>query len=871
MLGYQGSTRRRLVGRRRECGRLLRLVTAARSGRGRALVLRGEEGIGKTALLEFMIDRAAGCRVTRTNGVEAEQDLPFAALHRLLTPYRRRLGDLPARQRQALNAAFGLRPGGDGDPVLAGRAVLTLLSEAGDRPVLCVVDDAQWLDDASARVLAHLAGQLATRPLSLVQATRTAGDAGPASLTVAPLSHGDAATLVSRDLPGALDHRVRDRILEESHGNPRTLLELPRTASVAELAFGGTDDDTVTPAAPGLPRLLLIAAADPLGDLPLLWRAAAHLGIGPDAGPAAEATGLVTLDGRVRFRHPGLRAAVYRSATLAARREAHRVLAAATDPDSDPDRRAWHRGRAATGPDEAVAAGLQRWADRAGTHGGVAAKAAFLDQAAALSLYPPARIRRALNGALAKAQAGLLPEARALVAAAEVGPLTGTDRDRITLLRARIALAENRGRPAGLLPVARRLGGHDPYLAAMEAALLAGRLATGPDAREVAQAVRAARTDGDELLDGLAILLTEGYPAAAPTLRRAVREEPATWLGAATAAALWDHDAWDAVTRRFLDAARWAGARSVLPMAVNLRAVVHLFQGDLATAEALAEQARPGVGRLGAYAMIGLCAVRGRPGRAEPLIAEFRAEMVANGEGLGVNMAQWALAVLNNGLGRYPEALAAAREAAAHPHELTLPRWALGELIEAAVRSGEPDAAADALRRLSAMTRASGTDWALGIEAGHRALLSDGDRADALYREAIDLLSRTTMRLDLTRARLLYGEWLRRSSRRVDARVHLRIAYETFTAMGAEAFADRARRELGATAETSRRRRAGSSAALTTQEAHIARLAADGLTNPEIAATLFISPRTVEWHLRRIFTKLGVGTRRQLRRIPAPG
>ncbi|SDL86805.1 regulatory protein, luxR family [Geodermatophilus siccatus] len=897
-----------------ECETLSTLVAAAKAGRSQVLVLRGEAGIGKTALLDVLLGRAAGCRVARAAGVESEMELAFAGLHQLCSPYLDRLGKLPDPQQEALGTAFGLRPGSTPDRFLVGLAVLALLSEvAEERPLVCVVDDAQWLDRASGQALEFVARRLVRERVAMVFAVCTSDQeprlSGLPELAVRGLGAGDAATLLESSVPGVLDPRVRDRILAESHGNPLALLELPRGLSAADLSFGGGIGHSATPlvqrleqgflrqAAPLPPqslRLLLTAAAEPVGDVQLLWRAAERLGIGSTAAAAAEASGLIELHDRVRFRHPLVRSAVYRSATPAERREVHRALSDVTDPEVDPDRRAWHRSRAAVGPDEDVAAELERSAGRAFSHGGLAAAAAFLEQSAALTSDPARRAGRCLDAAQAKVHAGALGDAAALVATADGGPLADAERARVDLLRAEISFAANRGNEALplLLPAARRLEpldarlSRDTYLDALSAALFAGRLAAGPGARQVAEAVRAAPTPdaprkGDVLLAGLAALFTDGYGSAAPLLRRAVRafvtdeltlDEAlrSAWLAAATAASLWDHHGWDVLTRRHLDVARESGALSALPLALHTRALVHLFTGDLTTAASLVEEARfvTEVTRssLAPYGEVGLLAVRGDAAQAEPLIQRCLEDVTARGEGAGATVVQWARAVLCNGLGRYGDALRAAREAAARPLELGPPKWALAELVEAGVRTGDTEAAVAALEELSTMTRTSGTEWGLGIAASRRALLSGGRTAEGLHLEALDRLERTSVRVELARARLLYGEWLRREGRRVDARTQLRSAHEAFTAMGVDAFAERARHELLATGETVRRRTVETLGELTAQEVHIARLAAQGLTNREIGAELYLSPRTVEWHLRKVFAKLGVGTRRELRR-----
>lgn len=902
-----------MLGRGRECETLSSLVAAAKAGRSQTLVVRGEAGIGKTALMEFLLERAAGCRIGRAAGVESERELAYAGLHQLCGPFLERLDHLPAPQRDALGAAFGLRSGNPPDRFLMGLAVLTLLaSVAEELPLICVVDDAQWLDQPSAQTLHFVARRLRVEHVAMVFAARDSDDepamAGLPELVLRGLTRRDAAELLDASVPGVLDTAVRERILAESHGNPLALLELPRGLSAAELAFGAVSAAGTTPVIhrleqsflrrlsplpPQARRLLLVAAAEPVGDVPLLWRAVQRLGIRPDAASAAEAAGLIELRDGALFRHPLVRSAVYRSATPAQRREVHGALAAVTDPDTDPDRRAWHRAYAALNPDETVAAELEESADRALAHGGVGAAAAFLEQSAALTPDPVRRVRRALDGAHAKVHAGAFGDALALLASAQAAPLDEAAHARVDLVRAEVSFATAGGNAAVplLLEAAGRLEpldaglARDTYLRALSAALFAGRLASGPGVRQVAEAARKAPppdtpSKGDALLEGLAVLFTEGYARAAPVSHPAVRafaseklslDEALRFsrLAAATAASLWDDACWDVLTRRHLDVVRKTGARGALPLALSSRSIVHLFCGDLASATLLVDETRSVTGAstsaFAPYGEIGLAAVQGRDEQAESLIHRCLADVIPRGEGGGVTMAHWARAILCNGLGRYGDAVTAARKATADPHELGPPQWALAELVEAGARSGQDRTAAAALEQLCAMTDASGTEWALGIQASRRALLQTGPAADASHREAIERLGRTLVRVELARAQLLYGEWLRREGRRADARVQLRTAHEALVAMGVEAFADRAQRELLATGETVRKRTVETSQELTSQEAQIARLVADGLTNPEIGAALFISPRTVEWHLRKVFSKLGINSRRQLR------
>jgi len=926
-----------LVGRRAECERLGALVAAVVAGSSQVLVVRGEAGIGKTALLRFLVDRATGCRVARAAGVESELEMAFAGLHQLCHPFLDRLPTLPGPQQEALGTAFGLRSGDPPDRFLVGLAVLTLLSEvAEERPLVCVVDDVQWLDQASVQALEFVARRLGAEPVAMVLAARGAGEgppfAGVPQLVVGPLAGEEAAALLRSAVPGALDRRVRDRVLAECRGNPLALLELHRGASAVELAFGGdgcagsslasrleqgyADQLHVLPRASR--QLLLVAAADPVGDARLLWRAVARLGIGEDAVSAAEASGLVELGERVRFRHPLVRSAVRSAATRAELRQVHRVLADVTDPGADPDRRAWHRAQAAVGTDEDVAADLERSAGRALGQGGLAATAAFLERAALLTPDPARRVRRALDAAQAKVVVGAFDDASALLATARTGPLGEAGRARAELLEAQMRSATSRGEEALplLLAAARRLEpldadlARDTYLDALSSAVSAGRVA-GPDVREVARVVREAPPpraprSRDLLLEALAVLVTDGFAAAAPVSRRAVqaflREDPAldealrlTPLAASTAVSLWDDAGWDALTRRHVAVARESGAVGALPLALCHRLLVPLLAGDLTAADALVQQVRSveeltgGRTSLASSGEAAVAAYRGRGGRNERVLSEAVHTVDAldaavagggvdavevpggprgRGEATGATTVRWARAVLCNGLGRYAEAVPAARAATAGPGGHGPSSWALAELVEAGARSGDTAAAAAVLETLSAGAHASGTEWVLGVAASRRALLRGGRTAEELHREAVDRLTGTRVQVELARARLLYGEWLRREGRRVDARAQLRAAHEAFAAMGAEAFAERARRELQATGETVRRRAVETSAELTAQEAQVARLAARGHTNSEIAAALYISPRTVEWHLRKVFGKLGISTRRELWRSP---
>ena len=898
-----------LHGRRDEREALERLLDAVRGGQSRVLVVSGEPGVGKTALLESAIRSASGFRVLRAVGVESEMELAFAALQQLCAPMLDRLDRLPGPQRNALVVAFGLRAGDAPDRFLVGLAVLGLFAEvAEEQALLCVVDDAQWLDRASAHALVFVARRLLAESVALLLVTREPSEelVGLPRLIVEGLRNRDARALLGSAVRVPLDEQVRERLVAETRGNPLALLELPRGSTPGELAGGfglpdapglsGRIEDSFRRRFERLPpetqRLLLVAAAEPVGDPVLIWRAANRLGIGVRA--ATDTDGLLAIGARVTFRHPLVRSSVYRAASLKDRQAVHRALADATDPEVDPDRRAWHLAQATSGFDEDVASELERSAGRAQARGGLAAAAAFLERAAALTPEPSPRARRALAAAQAKHQAGAYDAALGLVAIAESGPLNEVQGAQVDLLRGQISFDSSRGSeaPPLLLKAAKRLEPLDPrlareiYLDAVAAAIFAGRLFDDYGLREIAQAVRAAPSPsrparGPELLlEGFTLLVTDGHRAGAPVLNQALSAfrgdevsaaEGLRWLWVACTASglVWDFDAWDVLSGRLVALSRDAGALSALPFALNSRGGLHLVEGEPILADSLAKEVAAVNEATGSsiapYAAVALVAFRGREAEASELIEATRGEVLRRGEGAGLTFVLWASAVLYNGLGRYEDALAAAVQAREDSNAAWFRTWGLVELVEAAARCGKPDLAADAHDRLSQTTAASGTDWALGIEARSRALLTEGEAADTLYRQAIEALERTRVRVELARAHLLYGEWLRRERRRLDAREQLRHAHKLFTQFGMEAFAERARVELQATGEHARKRTVKTRDDLTPQETQISRLAADGATNQQIAAQLFISPSTVDYHLRKAFRKLGVKSRHQLK------
>ena len=904
----------RVLGRQREREVLGRLLDDARAGRGGVLVLYGEPGMGKTALLDLAVELAGNCKVVRTAGVEGETELPYAALQQLSGPIFGLSERLPDPQREALSVAFGLSAGHAPNPFLVGLAVLGLLVEAAnDQPLLCVVDDAQWLDRASARALAFIARRLLADRIALLFAARERSEAfgGFPEVQIGPLGRRDARALLESVLPTRMDDRVLERIVTETNGNPLALLELPRGMNPSELA-GGFGLPAAAPLSdqieehfmrraanvpPDARRLLLLAAADPTGDLALVSRAAERLGIPESAARALESDGVLNLRTGVVFRHPLARSAVYRAAAADERSEVHRALADATDPETDPDRRAWHRAQATSMPDEDVAAELERSAARAQARGGFAAAAAFLERSSVLTVDRARRAGRELAAAQAKYEAGAFDEAVTLAANAEGGQLEGVQRAELDLLRARISFAEERGNeaPRLLLTAAKDFEPFDArrareiYLEALSAALFAGRLAGAWGAREVAAAAQALPESpmppaaSDLLLDGLARMITEGPATGTPAVREALRAFGSAdnqadegqrwwrWLAGRAAGFIWDYEAWDSLTKRQIGAAREAGALAELPFALSTRVGVCLFGGDVAAASSLNEESNGLAEATGSqivppYGILTVAAFRGREVELRRSVETTTEEFIRHGEGIGLTLSLWATALLCNGLARYADAFEAAEQASEDPRELWFANFALIELIEAASRTGREDRATSALQILSESTSASGTPWALGVEARSRALLAHGEGAEKLYREAIDRLEPTRLPVDLARARLLYGEWLRRDRRRIDARQQLRIAYDFFSDAGMEAFAERARIELRATGDQARERTPDALDQLTPQEAQISRLVAEGHTNREIAAQLFISPSTVEYHLSKAFRKLDVKSRTQLAR-----
>ena len=872
------------------------------------LVLRGAAGLGKTALLRYAVQQAVGYRILSTVGVESDMELPYAGLHLLCVSVLDRVGRLPLPQRDALETAFGRRTGPRPDRFLVGLATLSLLSDvAEESPLLCVIDDAQWLDHSSIQVLTFVARRMEVESIAFLfaesETERLKALEGFPELLLTGLPDPEARELLHSAISGPLDESVSERIIAETHGNPLALLELTRGMSNDELAggFGVTAAHELSDRIErsfrdhvrGLPvesrQLLLVAAADPVGDPTLLWRAASELGLAEGAAEPLESSGLLSIGTRVVFRHPLLRSAIYRDASQSERRLVHRALAAATDAETDPDRRAWHLSFAVEGFDAEIARELERSAVRARERGGLAATAAFLEKATILTFDSRKRAERALAAAAVKFEAGAPDAALRLLGIAELGSLDEALLGRLERLRAELQFALRRGNdaPGLLLGAARRLEpvdhrlSRETYLEAFATATIVGRLGevgmveVAEEARRALPVPRRPRAT-DLLLHGLVVRFTEGYAAAREPLGRALNafavagEDANQWLSLAYRIArdLWDDETWHALTTLHVQLAREAGALTVLPFALTYRAGVEVHTGDFAAASHLVAEADSIWAATGFQPVVDstlmLAAWQGQEQRALELLESARQDSLDRGEGYALTVADYSAAVLCNALGRYEEALAAVEDAS-RLDELGLTGWVLVELIEAASRSNQRSLAVRALEQLSARTRSTGTDWALGIQARSQALVAEDAIAEALHREAIERLSRSRIKTHLARTHLAYGDGLRRHGRPSDARPPLRTAHELFAAMGAEAFAARARRELVASGGRARLRSPAARDQLTAREAQIALLARDGCSNPEIGARLFISPRTVEYHLHKVFAKLAIGSRGELR------
>ncbi|MFF4726332.1 AAA family ATPase [Streptomyces mirabilis] len=888
------------IGRREEQRVLTELLDGVRDGHSGTLVLAGEPGTGKTSLLDRAAASGPDVQVVRIFGVESEMVLGFAALHRLLRPWLTEIDALPTPQRDALRTAFGGLAAVPADRYLVGMAVLTLLAEAAvAQPMLCIVDDAHWLDRASVEVLAFVARRLHAEAIGLIFATRPHGLAvfdGLPALTVQGMPGDDAGSLLAASIAGRLDGAVAAKLVDGTGGNPLALVELAGTLTAEQLT--GT-----APLPRSLPvgtlleshyrrqieqfpaetrALLLLVSAAPTEEPTRLWRAAAQLGVAADRADPALSAGVLT--DSLDFRHPLIRSAVYRGADAADRRRVHAALAAVCDPVLDLDRHAWHRAEATIGLDEEVAAELERASENARIRGGYAEQAAFLSRAADLSPDPQDQAARLVAAARAHLALGEPRAARALLDRAERGLVDPVPRALARQARATAQIYSGRFTdvPTILLEAAESIADREPSLArkmmfeALQAIVFSDDRATTLTLRDLAREVLAspaaetpAPTYTDLFLTGYATRTAVGYRAAVPLMRAALAtldtaenlaEEclPLAVISAFTAEDVWDDKVGRRAWQRLEAHDRANGALGTLRTTLMVGATWEMRAGRFAAASArhdeLAElsdvlrQAHPKIQQ------VELLAWSGRE-------AEARAAATAD---VGFDdVINNSLAILEIGLGRYAEALVGLLPS----FERDMPGVAnrsLHDIVEAGVRSGDHEAAKAALARMQERVPVSGTPWGLGLLARCRALMADDEQAEELYRESADLLARTQITVELARTHLVYGEWLRRRRRRSDARAQLRKAYEMFTSMGATAFAERARTELTATGERPRGRDEQVTHGLTAQEKQVARLAAAGATNDEIAARLFLSTSTIEYHLTKIFRKLAITSRRKL-------
>ncbi len=901
-----------LVGRADEQAAIDHLMASARRGVSGVVVLTGEAGVGKTALLEHAARTAVDLQVAEVAGVGSEARMAYAALHRLLLPFLDLRDRLPEPQRDALGAAFGLVGGPPPDTFLVGLAALTLLADAAtERPLLCVVDDAQWIDQESLEVLGFVGRRLLAEGVVLLFALRElSGERsrleGLPTVTLGGLDEPSSVDLLVGAVDGFVDPAVARRLAGETMGNPLALVSLADDLTPGQLAgaallpqplpLGPKLEDRflrqVRELSPDAQDLVLLAAADPTGDADVVTAAAAHLGLDPDVAEPAETVGLLTMRPRVRFRHPLVRSAVLGGASTDRRRRIHAALAAVADPTVDPECRAWHLAEAATGPDDEVAAEIEDAAEKTRRRGGYAAAAGLLRRAGRLSTTAERRGPRLLAAAEAYLAAGNPTEAHATLDEAAVNLGDAGHQANVLRLEGAIRLAEGRipETPSILLRAARALEPFDARLArdtlleASSAAIFGGRSARNAAMIDVARAAASVPlpegtppTSGDLLLDAFTVLFTDGHAAAAPLLRRAVDAlagehqqgaELLRWLGSGcwAAGALGDNEVLRQLARQLVQRSRDAGALRELTRGLYFLGMGDVVAGDLAAAGSHFSESRELMAARGDTTSLGeviATAWRGDGEATHAEVSRVAEAAAARGQGGVVVYTEHALAVMALGGSQYDAALASARRVD-DEDSYFLSTVALPDLVEAAVRSGEPGLATDALDRCRRRAEASGTALALGLAARASALVEEDEAAEDRHRDALDLLAGTPAAGHLARAELLYGEWLRRRRRRVDAREQLRAAHERFTDIGALGFAERARHELEATGERARRRTVETANELTPQEAKVAELAAQRATNGEIAAQLFISPATVDYHLRKVFRKLGVSSRRDL-------
>ncbi|GAA4637750.1 helix-turn-helix transcriptional regulator [Mycolicibacterium sediminis] len=886
------------IGGRTEVQALGRLLDTARAGASAGVVVIGAAGLGKTSLLAEVETMATDFAILRARAVEFESRMPFAALQHLLAPRLPLLPTLPGPLRAALEMAFGLRPG-QVDPFKVGLGVVALLAVVA--PTLCLIDDAHHLDPLSAEALVLATRRLGHEPVTVVLLARP--DHGVAALDelphlpLTPLLHDGARRLLSSTLGAPLDTAVRDQILGEARGIPAAIAGIAgcvRTA--AALAGGYALPGIITPPRPlmddykgrldGLAgpaqSFALLAASDPTGDPALLWRAAQSAGVEEHAAAAADAVSM-TIGRRVTFAHPLARSAVYHWADASQRRASHDVLAAATDAANAPDRRAWHRGQAAIGPDEDVSRELEANAKVACRRGGFAAGAAFLERAAALSAHPARRFHLTIDAAAVKLDAGDVDAAAALTSAARLDATDEMDAMRLDALDAQSAFAKTwRAEEArGLVAAAHRLATRKPgegapiWLQALVAAYWTGH---GTDLTDEVSVInqQASEPDGAGFADLAAVALSSAMfgdrAAAVPQARRAVDalSEDAAQLELCNPASAWItcSIAWDDhALARILDeqvaVVRDTGRVGALPVTLASRALVHMHAGELGRAAECVAEAKKYSDVVPELVELGVAAWRGDRRTADQLCERLSGSATLGPRPMQLAAVAYARLLINNATGNYREALAAA-EASSGLDELWFHVFIPPELVEAAALGGRMDKAVELSTRLGRHTEAAGTPWALGVHRRCQALVAGESDAEELFTESIGQLRASRTPIQLARSHMLFGEWLRRRQRRSEARVHLREAFDAFSVSGAALFAKRASRELRAAGEMAPQPRSRRGE-LSDQELEVAERVADGKTSKEVAAELVLSPRTVDAHLRSIFSKLGVKSRREIR------
>lgn len=897
-----------LLGRDDELRTVKSLVTGARNGSSGALLILGDPGIGKTALLDGATADQSGVQLIRCDGFEAEAALPYAGLQRLALPLLSDLDALPPRQRQALRVAWGNEDGPVPDRFLVGLAMLALFATAGSvRPVVCVVDDAHWLDSESLGVLAFVARRLQAEATVLLFAARDVevsdiALAGIPSIRLSGLQALPAAQLLSKSLPDILDPFAAAQIATATGGNPLALIDLARDLSVRQLGDLSLSPDPVPVGrhleahylreVRGTTRdvqlWLLLAAAASTGRTQLVDAAATRLGLAGDAGADAESAGFVVVRETIAFRHPLVRSAVYGAPPGADRRRIHAALAAEAAVLGLIDTEAWHAAEAALGVDEAVADRLERVADRAARRGGLVSQASLLARAADLTPAGRRRNERLLGAAEAAGAAGAAHLSRDLLDRIDPDDLDPVQCGRLIIARSDLAVfvadpgAVLRA-PAAILAAAAEFHGVDPereqkaLLRAFEVVL-----ASELDTQDTTLEDLGRRFDaGASVADGpYAVALRAvsahillPYADAVPLMRQAIdmlatlddAELPAFgFIGFALSTALFDEVAGDLYLRQLARIARDAGSLRVLDTVLWVQSLFELDRGDPSAAGLYVEQVRELRRAIGYDAEnvvnVAYMAWTGAPRDQVEAIAELTNAMGFAGV---YTSALTALAIREIAEGRYQDAYVRFRPMIDAPF-LQVTYHQLADYVEAAVRSDHADEARRGGEAIAVLADASGTAWIRGLDQRCRALLADINDAEQHYRAAVEWLSESHTPVDLGRAHLLYGEWLRRNRRRRDARTHLRAALDVFDRVNAPTFAERARTELAATGEKVGDRSLVAGVEMSPREATVAHLAAAGSTNAEIGASLFISTNTVDYHLRKVFAKLGVSSRRQL-------